>query len=118
MIGGTVAVVKEFQYLWSVMEATGGMNGRLNFALCGLLGLLEACVYRSSPKFGDQEIGVSLCSARCVVTWSTNLGPQTGLVKKLEKFQHCCIRHILGVRRTVQWAKYITSTQLAERFGM
>ena len=44
MNGGIVEVVKEFQYLGSLVEAAGGMTGSLNIALCGLLGPLEAFV--------------------------------------------------------------------------
>ena len=50
-------------------------------------------------------------------------GAETGaptqvLVKKLEWFHRHCIRCIMGIGRTVQWAKHITTVELAERFGM
>ena len=44
--------------------------------------------------------------------------PTQVLVRKLETFHHHCIRCIMGVGRTVQWAEHITIGQLAEHFGM
>ena len=39
-------------------------------------------------------------------------------MKKLETFHRRCIRCIIGIGCTVQWAEHITTAQLAERFGM
>ena len=39
-------------------------------------------------------------------------------VRKLDTFHCRCIRCIVGVGRTVQWAEHITFSQLAEDFGM
>ena len=58
---------------------------------------------------------LSICSAWCPFVWcgSTHI-----FVRKLETFHRCCIRCIMGIGRTVQWAEHITTIQLAERFGM
>ena len=39
-------------------------------------------------------------------------------VRWLESFHNRCIRMILDVSRTQQWKEWITSTELADRFGM
>ena len=49
-----------------------------------------------------------------VETWA----PTQVLVRKLETFHRRCVRCITGIGRAVQWEKRITTTQLAERFGM
>ena len=49
-----------------------------------------------------------------VETWA----PTQVLVRKLETFHRHCVRCIMDIGRAVQWAERITTTQLAERFGM
>ena len=39
-------------------------------------------------------------------------------MRKLETFHHRCVRCIMGIGHAEQWAEHITTTQLAERFGM
>ena len=39
-------------------------------------------------------------------------------VRWLESFHNRCIRMILGVSMTQQWKEWITSTELADGFGM
>ena len=56
-------------------------------------------------------LGVLLYGAE---TWA----PKQVTVKKLETFHRRCVRCIMGIGRTVQWAQHITTIQMAERFGM
>ena len=49
-----------------------------------------------------------------VETWA----PTQVLVRKLQTFYRRCVRCIMSIERAVQWAECITTTQLAERFGM
>ena len=38
------------------------------------------------------------------------------VIRKLETFRHRCVMYIMGMRKSIKWAQYITSIQLAERF--
>ena len=120
--GGSVEVVKEFKYLGSLIEAHGRMTGEVTcqiaqasrvfgelcssvFTACDLSLETKRLVYQSVV------LGVLLYS---VETWA----PTQVLVRKLETFHRRCVRCIMGIGRAVQWAERITTTQLAERFGM
>ena len=47
-------------------------------------------------------------------TWA----PTQDFVGKVDQFHCRCIRCILGISRIVQWKEYLTTAELAGRFGM
>ena len=122
MSGHAVEIVKELQYLESLVKAAGRMTGKVEYHIVQASKTFESLC---NAVFMDHDLnletkGLVYHSVVLSVllydaeTWA----PIQVLVKKLEWFHHCCIRHIMGVGKTVQWTKHITTAQLAECFHM
>ena len=119
--GDAVEVIREFKYLGSLVEASGRMTGEI-----------DQHIVQASKAFGSLRSAVFLAHdlslemkrlVYCFVVLGVLYGAETWaptqvLVRKLEWFHRRCVRCIMGVGKTVQWAQHITTTQLAECFGM
>ena len=117
--GGVVEVVEQFKYLGSLVEACGGIVGEVSYRIAQAsraFGSLHDSVFTAS----DLTIETKTMVYRSVVllygaeTWT----PTQELISKLDRFHRHCVCCILGISRTVQWKEYLTTAELAGRFGM
>ena len=120
--GGSVEVVKEFKYLGSLIEAHGRMTGEVTHQIAQaskVLSELRSSVFTAcdlsleTKRLGYQSAVLDVLLYG-VETWV----PTQVLVRKLETFHRHCVRCIMGIGRSMQWAERITTTQLAECFGI
>ena len=111
--GGAVAVVREFKYLGSLVEATGRIIREIDQrivqaskAFCSLHSMVflahELSLATKRLVYCSVVLGVLLYGAEA---WA----PTQVLVRELEWVHHYCICGIMGVGRAMQWAKHITN---------
>ena len=115
---GVMAAVDNFTYLGSNITNDGEVTNEVGVRL-GKAARAFGCL--RSSIFDNQTLSVHI--RRDVYHATLLYGSETWAVKspgvrRLESFHNRCIRMILGVSRTQQWKERITSTELADRFGM
>jgi len=110
--GESVEVVKGFKYLGSLIEAHGGMTGKVikEFA-------------QASKVIGELLSSVFLALQliyQSVVLGVLVLRPGLPHSLMLESWRLSCVKcvHSIGTGKSVQWTQHITTIQLTECFGV
>ena len=120
--GGLIDVVDNFTYLGSNITEDGELQNEVAVRI-GKASRAFGCLQKSI--FQNKRLSTSIKREvyRATVLSVLLYGTETWAVKahslrRLSGFHNRCIRSIMGVSKVQQWKERITSTELAEEFGM
>ena len=112
--------VNEFQYLGSVIASSGRMLPNIDQRIAKAsraCGALHKSVFNSRDLRVETKCMVyQACVLSVLLYGSECWTPLRKDLKKLDSFNHRCIRTILGISNQQQWAQHITSQSVRQQW--
>ena len=119
--GEEVEMVKEFQYLGSIIADNGRIDAEVDKRIANAskaFGALRQAV------FNDRHLSVltkrliyQACVLSVLLYGSESWTPLRRHLKRLDSFHHRCIRTVLGITKRQQRGEHISLEALRERWG-
>ena len=116
--GGNIEFVADFPYLGSTINGDGSLDKEVSYRIAK-----ASCAFGSllKPMFHSRTISkhTECLVSRAAVISTLLHGSETWAIKapqlrKLNVFHRSCVRVMLGVSKSTQWAERLTSDVLAE----
>ena len=119
--GGTIDIVDEFQYLGSVIAASGRIDSeverRIAQASRAFGALRKAVFLDKNLNLKSKKAIYQACVLTVLLYGSECWTPLRRHLKKLNSFHHRCVRIILGISNQQQWAQRISTREILRRWG-
>ena len=118
--GEEVEMVKEFQYLGSIIADNGRINAEVNKRIANAFKAFGAL---RQAVFNDRHLSVltkrliyQACVLSVLLYGSESWTPLRRHLKRLDSFHHRCIRTVLGITKRQQREEHISLEALRERW--
>ena len=117
----TIDIVGEFQYLGSVIAASGRIDNevekRIAQASRAFGALRKAVFLDKNLSLKSKKAIYQACVLTVLLYGSECWTPLRKHLKKLNSFHHRCVRTILGISNQQQWAQRISTREILRRWG-
>lgn len=119
--GGEIESVQQFQYLGSVISASGTVDvdieRRIAQASRAFGALRKAVFLDKNLKLSTKRKVYQACILSVLLYGSECWTLLKRHTRKLDVFHHRCIRIILGISNHEQWSKHITMREIRRKWG-